>query len=65
MRYFLGIFLIFLFSACTQNDNVSKNKANDEEVVQIEQNDEKTELNENNLPLPIEDDINQSLQGLE
>lgn len=53
----LLIFFVIYLSACDQNEekNVKYNDSK-EELVQIEQNDEKTELSDNNLPLPVEDD---------
>ncbi|WP_371820409.1 cytochrome C [Campylobacter helveticus] len=47
-------FALFLGACSTEKEQEVKNGVEDE-VVQIEQNDEKAELNDNNLPLPVED----------
>ena len=57
MRVF-GV-LIFCFAlilgACSTEKEQEVKSGAEDEVVQIEQNDEKAELNDNNLPLPVED----------
>ncbi|HEC1538843.1 TPA: cytochrome C [Campylobacter upsaliensis] len=56
MRIF-NILILFLFlAACSAEKEQEVKKSVEDEVVQIEQNDEKTELNDNNLPLPVEDE---------
>ncbi|MBR8635968.1 cytochrome c, partial [Campylobacter jejuni] len=45
-------FFLLVLSACSNDEkNISKTQNTDQEVVQIEQNDEKTELSDSNLPL--------------
>ncbi|MBK1971922.1 cytochrome c [Campylobacter sp. TTU-622] len=55
MPYLIIIFLFFV--GCSNNEDKSlKSKSSDQEIVQIEQNDEKTQVNDDNLPLPVGDD---------
>lgn len=50
-------FFLLVLSACSNDEkNISKTQNTDQEVVQIEQNDEKTELSDSNLPLPVDDE---------
>ncbi|MEB2823257.1 cytochrome C [Campylobacter upsaliensis] len=58
MRIFsvLILFLALFLAACSAEKEQEIKKSVEYEVVQIEQNDEKTELNDNNLPLPVEDE---------
>ncbi|CAG9469895.1 cytochrome C [Campylobacter upsaliensis] len=58
MRIFsvLILFLALFLAACSAEKEQEVKKSVEDEVVQIEQNDEKTELNDNNLPLPVEDE---------
>ncbi|ENY6720060.1 c-type cytochrome [Campylobacter jejuni] len=50
-------FFLLVLSACSNDEkNISKTQNIDQEVVQIEQNDEKTELSDSNLPLPVDDE---------
>ncbi len=54
---FISLFIILFLNACGSNEKVdSKNQNATEEVVQIEQNDERTELSDSNLPLPVDDE---------
>ena len=57
MLRILILLIPFLFLSCDDSENLKpKNEA--QEVVQIEQNDEKTELSDYNLPLPVDDELN-------
>ncbi|HDZ5065618.1 TPA: cytochrome c [Campylobacter jejuni] len=50
-------FFLLVLSACSNDEkNISKTQNTDQEIVQIEQNDEKTELSDSNLPLPVDDE---------
>lgn len=54
----LSSFFCFSLIACSNDEkNTSKPQNTDQEIVQIEQNDEKTELSDSNLPLPVDDEI--------
>lgn len=54
--FILSVFLS-VFVACSNDEkNVSKAQNTEQEMVQIEQNDEKTELSDSNLPLPVDDE---------
>ncbi|HED5760847.1 TPA: c-type cytochrome [Campylobacter jejuni] len=54
-------FFLLVLSACSNDEkNISKTQNTDQEVVQIEQNDEKTELSDSNLPLPVDDEAQNS-----
>ncbi|HAA1523848.1 cytochrome C oxidase Cbb3 [Campylobacter sp. BCW_6876] len=54
-------FFLLVLSACSNDEkNISKTQNTDQEVVQIEQNDEKTELSDSNLPLPVDDEAQSS-----
>lgn len=58
---FLVFFGIFLFLSCSSEEKQSpKFGEQTQESVQIEQSDEKTELSDTNLPLPVEDDDSQN-----
>lgn len=59
--YFLPTIVCSLFLACQSEENPLKNQNFTEELVQIEQNDEKTQISDSNLPLPIEDGIGEVL----
>lgn len=55
------LFLLCFFIACSENENEKITpKFNDTNIL-IEQDDEKTEVNDTNVPLPVQDDFNQSL----
>lgn len=56
MRIFNILILFLILEACSAEKEQEVKKSVEDEVVQIEQNDEKTELNDNNLPLPVEDE---------
>lgn len=52
----LGMVLFFLI-ACSNDENKNFKVQNTEQgIVQIEQNDEKTELSDSNIPLPVDDE---------
>lgn len=55
MRFFLAFLCVVFFLACSNDKEFSKSQNQKEEIVQIEQDDEKTDLNDTNLPLPVED----------
>ncbi|MBM0636491.1 cytochrome c [Campylobacter sp. VicNov18] len=52
-----SFFLLFLIACSNDKNNTSKPQNTDQEIVQVEQNDEKTELSDSNLPLPVDDEI--------
>lgn len=54
MRFFLS-FCILVFTACSDDEKISKNQKQEDGAVQIEQEDAKIELNATNLPLPVGD----------
>jgi len=58
MKKILFLLFYFCFLAC-ENKEINKIKDNNikEEVIQIEQDDEITQVNANNLPLPVEDEL--------
>ena len=56
MRIFNILILFLILGACSAEKEQEVKKSVEDEVVQIEQNDEKNELNDNNLPLPVEDE---------
>lgn len=50
-------FFLLVLSACSNDEkSISKAQNTDQEIVPIEQNDEKTELSDSNLPLPVDDE---------
>lgn len=52
---FVGAFLlVFVFFACSDEEKIKHSTESKEEVL-IEQSDEKTEVNDTNVPLPVED----------
>lgn len=54
----VGLFIILFLSACSDDKEFNhKNQDATEEIVQIEQNDEKTEFSDTNLPLPVDDEF--------
>lgn len=56
--YFLFALFCFLFVGCgNKEDNSAKNQNAAEEVVQIEQSDQGSEISDTNLPLPIQDEV--------
>lgn len=56
MRIFLVLVGVLFFLACGERDGeFSKSEKPKEKAVQIEQGDAKIDLNETNLPLPVED----------
>lgn len=63
MPYLVIIFL-FLIGCSNNEDNSFKSKLPEQEIVQIEQNDEKTQVNDDNLPLPVGDDSLDDTQTL-
>lgn len=63
MPYLVIIFL-FLIGCSNNEDNSFKSKLLEQEIVQIEQNDEKTQVNDDNLPLPVGDDSLDDTQTL-
>lgn len=61
---FISLFIILFLNACGDNEKMdSKNQNTTEEVVQIEQNDEKTEFSDSNLPLPVDDEAQNLDEG--
>lgn len=58
-RFYLHLSLVVmfcsLFLACQNGESSTKTQNVIEEPVQIEQNDEKTQISDSNVPLPIED----------
>ncbi len=59
--YFLSILLCFLLLGCEkENKDLSRDQNSAEDLVQMEQNDEKTQISDSNLPLPIEDEASES-----
>ncbi|EAI3899420.1 cytochrome c [Campylobacter coli] len=54
----IGLFLVLFLNACSDDKEFNhKNQDAAEEIVQIEQNDEKTEFSDTNLPLPVDDEF--------
>ncbi|AXP09110.1 cytochrome c [Campylobacter hepaticus] len=56
----LSFFLLFFMACSNDKKNTSKTQNTVEEIIQIEQNDEKTELSDSNLPLPVDDEMQTS-----
>lgn len=52
MRNVLLVLLALAFISCS-NENEAKTSQEPQEEVLIEQNDEKTEVNDSNVPLPV------------
>lgn len=56
--FFLSLFSLF-FLACQKNEQDTKKQNSNDEQVNIEQSDVKIEVNDTNIPLPVDDDISQ------
>ncbi|EJT5027029.1 cytochrome c [Campylobacter coli] len=53
----ISLFAVLFLNACSDDKEFNhKNQNTTEEIVQIEQNDEKTEFSDTNLPLPVDDE---------
>lgn len=52
MRIIAFFLLVFVFLACSSEEKAQVNEEQNDEVL-IEQNDEKTEVNDTNVPLPV------------
>lgn len=61
MRIIALFLLLFVFLACSSEEKAQVNEEQNDEVL-IEQNDEKTEVNDTNVPLPV-GEPNSSLQA--
>lgn len=59
MRVVLLSFVLFFFIAC-ENKQETQFQSKDDENVTLEQNDEKSEVNDSNVPLPVQDDFMQN-----
>ncbi len=55
MRYALIFFSLFLFLACSNEEVKIQNTQDKNESIELEKADEKTELSDTNLPLPVQD----------
>lgn len=58
MYKFLFMICIFIFFACSSDDkNINSKQEVIEEVIQIEQSDAKVQVNDSNVPLPVDEKI--------
>lgn len=62
--FFIGFVLFFLCACQSEEKDLVKEQNSTEELVQIEQNDEKTQISDSNLPLPIEDEVKENATDL-
>ncbi|WP_297194915.1 cytochrome C [uncultured Campylobacter sp.] len=55
MRYIFIFFFLYFFLACSSEEVKIKKIQENNETVELEKTDEKSELSDTNLPLPVEE----------
>ncbi|TKX31862.1 c-type cytochrome [Campylobacter aviculae] len=57
LTIFISFFIVLSISACGDSDELNSKKQNSiEDKVELEKNDETTQLSDTNLPLPVDDE---------